>query len=140
MIIRPFLPYHIDLLRAQGVQGAQLNEVSIVPGGYAIVPPGIALSAFEEERILICGGIIPLAPSHGVCWALLSMRAGKHMQALHYAVRRLITLEPWRRLEATVEEGFPMGCRWLELLGFVCEGAMPKYGLNGEMHLRYGRT
>lgn len=138
MIIRPFAPYHIDLLRAQGVQGAQLQEVSLVPERFVTVSNG--LSAFAGDQLLICGGIIKLAPLHGVCWALLSQDAGKHMHALHYAVKRFITIEPWRRLEASVEEGFSMGCRWVELLGFTFEGRMPKYGLQGETHLRYGRT
>lgn len=140
MIVRPFQPYHVDLLRAQGVQGAQLNEVSLVLGPCANVPPGPAVSAFDGDRILICGGIAKITNTNGVCWALLSEEAGKHMHSLHFAVKRFITLQPWRRLEASVEEGFGAGCRWVELLGFQLEGRMLKYGERGENYLRYAKV
>jgi hypothetical protein len=140
--VRQFLPYHVDLLKAQGVQDAQIAEVSLVLTSYANVsrPDGPAVTVFDGDRIVICGGIAKVTESNGVCWALLSADAGKHMTWLHYAVKRFITLNPWRRLEATVEENFEDGCRWVKLLGFEFEGRMAKYGPNGETHLRYSRT
>lgn len=142
MRVVPFLPYHVDLLRAQGVQGAQLRAVSHVPAQYASVarPEGPAVTAFDGEKIVICGGIAKYSANSGICWALLSADSGNHMLFLHRAVKRFITLTPWRRLEATVEKGFGAGCRWVELLGFRFEGEMLKYGEDGETHIRYGRT
>jgi hypothetical protein len=138
--VRPFKSYHIDLLRAQGVQRSQLRAVSHVPGSFDSVGlAGPAVSAFDGDYVLLSGGIIPFAPHRGVCWALMSERAACHMTWLHYAVKRFITMQRWQRLEATVEEGFTSGCRWVELLGFKFEGAMPRYGDDGETHLRYGR-
>lgn len=142
MRIEVFQPYHVDLLRAQGVQGAQINEVSLVPQSYGMLPQpnGPAVSAFDGDRILICGGIAKITNTNGVCWALLSEEAGKHMHSLHFAVKRFITLQPWRRLEASVEKNFSAGCRWVQLLGFEMEGEMRGYGPNGETHLRYARV
>jgi hypothetical protein len=140
VIVRPFAPYHIDLLRAQGVQGAQVGEVSLVPDGTTIKPYGQAVTAFDGDTVILCGGIIPIFKGHGQCWALLSVQAGRHMTWLHYATKRFISIDHWNRLEATVEMGFEGGCRWVELLGFRFEGRMPKYGPNGETHLRYART
>lgn len=140
MIVEPFQPFHIDLLRAQGVQSAQLRAVSHVPAAYASVPMGPAVTAREGDRIVVCGGIYAYAPHRGMCWALLSADAGRHMTWLHYAVKRFITMQPWRRLEATVEETFEDGCRWVQLLGFKFEGRMPEFGDDGETHLRYART
>lgn len=142
MIVEVFKSYHIDLLRAQGVQGAQLGEVSIVPGTYASVPlpNGPAATVFDRDRVILCGGIVVQAPGRGECWALMAEGAGRHMTFLHYAVKRFVTAAPWQRLEATVEESFGAGCRWVELLGFEFEGKMKAYGLNGETHLRYART
>jgi hypothetical protein len=139
--VRPFKPYHVDLLRAQGVQASQIAEVSIVPGTYANVaqPEGPAVSAFAGEQVLLCGGIWTYGRDRGICWALLSQQASKHMQWLHYATKRFITMKHWQRLEATVQKDFREGCRWVELLGFKFEGEMPRYGDNGETHLRYGR-
>jgi hypothetical protein len=139
MIIEPFKPVHVHLLKAQGVQGAQLREVSLVPLSYDSVPPGPALTARQGDRILICGGIVKQTPTRGECWALLSPEAGRHMLELTRAVKRFIEMHPWRRLEATVEEEFGAGCRWVELLGFGFESRLPQYGLDGETHLRYAR-
>lgn len=142
MIVEPFQPYHIDLLRAQGVQAAQLREVSIVSGAYALnaAPIGPAVTARDGDHILICGGLRIDAPKRATCWALMAADAGKHITALHRAVQRFISLDEWIRLEATVEEGFTPGCRWVELLGFQFEGRMLKYGPSGETHLRYARV
>jgi hypothetical protein len=139
--VRPFRPYHLDVLRAQGVQAAQLRAISHAATSYAgmDVLPGPSVTAFDGEWVLICGGIIPMAPKRGVCWALMSDRAARHMTWLHYATKRFIDMTPWQRLEATVEDGFAAGCRWLDLLGFRFEGSMPRYGDDGETHLRYGR-
>jgi hypothetical protein len=140
MIVEPFKPYHIDVLRAQGVQSAQLRAVSHVPDTYASVPPGPAVTVRDGDHILICGGINNYAPHRGMCWALLSPDAGKHMLWLTRAVKRFIEIHPWRRLEATVEEQFGAGCKWVELLGFEFEGRMRGFGDDGETHLRYARV
>lgn len=140
MTVEPFKAFHIDLLRAQGVQHAQLREISNVPATYASVPPGPAVTAFDGDRVVLCGGIAIKAVQRGDCWALLSEHAGAHMAWLHYAVKRFITMQRWQRLEATVEENFDQGCRWVELLGFEFEGRMRSYGLNGETHMRYARV
>jgi hypothetical protein len=142
MRVEPFRPVHLQLLIAQGVQAAQARQVSHVPASYASVeqPPGLAMTAIEGERIVLCGGIIPQRPGVGTLWAVLSEHAGEHMVWLHRATRRFMSLQEWQRLEATVEKGFPQGCRWLRLLGFKYEGPMPKYGLNGETHVRFGKT
>lgn len=142
MRVEAFQTFHVPLLMAQGVQPAQARQVSHVPSTYASVqkPPGIALTAFDGRRVVLCGGIIPARPNVGVLWALLAADAGRHMVWLHRATRRVLELQAWQRIEADVEAGFPAGCRWLELLGFQYEGEMPKYGLNGETHLRFGRT
>lgn len=137
----PFKAYHIDLLRAQNIQPAQVGEVSHVPATYATVPPGQSLTARDGDHILICGGIIPKhSPRHGECWALLDTQAGRHMFSLTKAVARFINMQRWMRLEAAVEAKFAPGCRWVELLGFTLEGPMPGYGLNAETYLRYGKT
>lgn len=141
MIVEPFRPFHLQLLIAQGVQASQIQQVSHVPAGYASVtrPPGLSMTVRNGDEILLCGGILPCGPGFGVLWAVLSDKAGRHMVRLHRATQRFIALEPWRRIEASVEVGFPAGVRWLELLDFKYEGPLESYGANGEDHLRYAR-
>ncbi|HXN09694.1 MAG TPA: hypothetical protein VN859_00510 [Steroidobacteraceae bacterium] len=139
MTVVPFLPFHVELMRLQGVQAAQ---VSHVPARYASFqrPPGPALSAFDGETIIMCGGILTMNEHIGLLWALLSARAGTRMIFLDRAVRRFIDSEPVRRLEATVQKGFEPGCRWIKLLGFEYEGDMRAYGDGGETHERWARV
>jgi hypothetical protein len=141
LIVEPFRTYQIALLIAQGVQAAQVQQVSHVPASYASVakPPGLSMTVRDGEAIVLCGGILPAGPGYGVLWAVLSATAGKHMLFLHRATRRFIDLERWRRLEASVEVGFPAGERWLQLLGFKHEGPLEAFGANGEDHVRYAR-
>lgn len=140
--VETFRTLHLRLLIAQGVQGSQIQQVSHVPASYASVerPPGLAMTVRDGERIVMCGGVIPTGPQHGVLWAVLSAQAGKHMLWLHRATRRFLDMDRRRRIEATVQDGFPAGCRWLEMLDFNFEGHMPGYGENGETHIRYGRV
>jgi hypothetical protein len=138
MIVEPFRPYHLDILRAQGVQPAQERQVSLVPHDYAslAMPAGVALTVRDRDRIVLCGGVIP--GLHGTLWAVLAADAGRHMVAIHKITKRFLETQRMRRIEATVEDGFPAGCRWLELLGFKAEGLMPGFGEAGQTHIRYG--
>jgi hypothetical protein len=141
VIVEPFRPFHIQLLKAQGVQAAQIQQVSHVPATYASVerPPGVAMTVWNGEQIVLCGGVIPTGPKKGLLWAVLSANAGNHMLWLHRATLRFLDVEPWQRVEASVQHGFPAGRRWLKLLGFEFEGRMRKYDLDGNTHLRYAR-
>lgn len=80
----------------------------------------------------------------GLVWAAVAKDAGRHMLWLHRATARYLeavqATHRLRRLEATVEKGFAVGCRWVELLGFEFEGEMRAFGANGETHLRYARV
>jgi hypothetical protein len=142
LTVVPWHPWHIELMKAQGgAQAAQAAELAAVPPGFSelAAPPGPALSVFDGEFLLMCGGIVYQGPGRGALWSLVGDRARPHMNYLHYAAKRFIGMDHWRRLEATCEEGFPQGCRWLKLLGFEFEGLMRAYGLNGETHRRYAR-
>jgi RimJ/RimL family protein N-acetyltransferase len=61
------------------------------------------------------------------------------MVVLDRAVRRLLSLRSFRRIEASTEADFKQGCRWLEMLDFQSEGLMRKYGPDGADHIRYAR-
>ena len=139
--VRPFKSFHLDLLRAQGVQRDQLTEISLVPAACANLPSpsGPALTVFDDDRVVLCGGIIVQAPERGECWALVAEGSGRYMHWLHFAVKRFITMQRWKRLEASVPQGFGQGCRWVRLLGFSFEGELKNYGPNGETYLRFAR-
>lgn len=136
------VPYQAEHARAIDAQASQVHGLTLVNGCYLhnLSVMGPAYTARTGERILGCAGIIDSGMGTGLLWALASKDSGAHFVALIRAVRRLISLHPLRRLEATVELGFRPGCRALELLGFTCEGLMKKYGPDGKHHLRYAKT
>ena len=137
-----FQSWHLDLLAAQGVQAAQMGQWAAAPAGYRdwLVKSGPAVTVFDDhDRIMICGGVM-LWGQMGTAWALCAEGAGRHMIRLHRAARRFLDMQRLRRIEASVEEGFTPGSRWLAMLGFSCEGRSPGYGPSGEAHLRFGRV
>ncbi len=142
MRLEPFRAFHMDILQAQGVQAAQVGELSIVPGQYASVvgSAGPAFTLWKGSDIVACAGMVSLFPHSGMLWAVLAQDAGRSMLYLHRAVQRFLEMQTVRRLEATVLEGFEPGCRWLELLRFELEGRMRAFGPDGSTHLRYARV
>lgn len=140
--IEPYRAWHLEAVLAGSIQPAQRRLISHVPVGFARVLklPGLALSALEGDHVLMTGGIMPMGDHFGVLWAVLAGDAGRYMVRLHRGTERFLSIHPWRRLEASVEEGFPAGCRWLELLGFAYEGPLRAYGEAGEDHIRYARV
>jgi hypothetical protein len=142
--VEPYRPYHLQLMMAQGdIQEGQRGDLSYVPAGLARVfrIPGQAMAVIEnEDKVLLCGGIIPEGPTSGLMWAVLAKSAGRHMTFLHRGVLRFIDMQGLRRIEATVEKGFGEGCRWLALMGFKYEGDMEAFGVDGKDHERWARV
>lgn len=137
--VKPFRRHDLELIFAQGVQDSQARAVSQVPSAYASLArvAGVTLSVWSGQDLLLVGGLVRVSEKNGMLWSVLNKRAGPHMLAIHRALTRFLGAQPERRIEATVEEGFARGCRWLELLGFEFEGKMRCFGDFGETHLRY---
>jgi hypothetical protein len=134
---------HLEAALAGSVQPAQRRLVSHVPVTLArlLRLPGAALTALEGDHVLMTGGLMPTGDQMAVLWAVLADDAGAHMVRLDKAVRRFLAIhERYRRLEASVQQDFPEGCRWLELLGFEREGPLRAYGDDGADHWRYARV
>lgn len=136
MTIIPFSPEHAGAL---DIQAAQVHYLSVMTPQFLsnLERLGPAYSAIIDGRLMGSAGILDTGLGTGVLWALVHKDAGRHFVPLFRAVQRLKTLVRLRRLEATVEVGFAPGCRALELLGFVQEGRMAKYGPDGADHIRY---
>jgi hypothetical protein len=140
MIIETFEPYHIDLLRAQGLQAEQ-REIGALVYAHLAKPVGPAFTVRAPSGdVLLCGGIAYTAPHMGTCWALLSESSRRYLKGLHREVKRFLDLYAMQRLETTVREGFLPGCKWVEKLGFEFEGRMAGYGERGETHLRFSKV
>lgn len=135
MRIEKFKPEHLAQMR---LQSAQIGRFGNADYAEVLARSGTAFTAFGDE-ILLCGGCADYGYRRGSLWAFLSPAAGKNFIALHRATSRFIGSLCMERIEATVEAGFIPGCRWLELLGFVCETPKPMraFSPDGRDHFLY---
>lgn len=88
-----------------------------------------------DGRPVGCFGVWMHWESVGRAWTFLSDEAVAHPMALHRFVRQkleaFISEEGMKRIEATVDPHHPAAIRWIERLGFQCEGLMRNYGPGG---------
>jgi hypothetical protein len=136
----PFRPEHFARINLQEHQRLTLSHLT-VEWLTVLAYGGRAQSAELEGQIIASGGLVWTGPGVGFAWAALSKEAGRHFLKLHRGARRLFALEPrLKRLEAVTTVGFVQGRRWLELLGFACEGRLNGDGPNGDDHFLYARS
>lgn len=97
----------------------------------------------EDMKVVFMGGIFEQWRGVGEVWMLASDKMLKFRKTSLQMVWGFMTVVieqlHLHRLQCTVEVGFPRYKAFAEHFGFTCEGLMPKYGPNGEDHLRYGR-
>ena len=136
MNVLPFDPEHV---RAMVVQERQIAVVSHVTPEYlaALKQAGPAVTVEADGEPICCGGVATTGFGMGMLWAFVSAQAAHRLVRIDRVARRLLEVADLRRIEATTEQDFRQGCRWLELLGFQSEGIMRKYGPDGSDHVRY---
>ena len=138
--VLPFQPYHVDMIKAQPAQAAELGDPTM---GHLHLRQrlGPALSLRAGGEIVACGGIARANPQYGFIWAILGETSGRYMVRIVRVMRRVIDMVQMRRIEATTPAWFAAGRRLLEdFLGFEFEGEARGMGANGETHLRFARV
>lgn len=141
MKLRDFEP--LDLYRIRLREGA-----ATVPGwrdrGAEMLKCGPCWTAHQDGIVRACAGLVLHWPGRAGTWCIIGADMPtaawpwlhKHVQrGLNDALHHL----GLRRIEAECVLGWPPGTRWLQLLGFECEGPMRAYGHDGRDFLRYAR-
>ena len=119
MIIVPYEAKHA--LRIQ-VQMAQRDvEPFLTVERAQAMEGGFSFAAIEGEQVLAVGGVTELWEGRALVWSLLDQDACKHMVALYKAIKAIIALLPYRRLEADTPCEFSAGHKMLRMLGFKLE-------------------
>jgi hypothetical protein len=104
--------------------------------GCRLEEDGRAFSGITERNELVgCAGILIPWQGRGICWAMLDkgLPQGpmKDRIGVHRLVRRgleqIIAEEGLTRVEANVQDDFPLAQAWVLSLGFQPESRMPKY-------------
>lgn len=106
--------------------------------------PGPALTVLDAtDRPLGAFGLVPMWPGVAQGWVFASESLRAAPVALHRTVARALDagerLMRLHRIQVSVHENFRTSRRWVERLGFACEGAMPGFGPNGDTYYRYAR-
>lgn len=120
MRIEAFKPWHLAAMDPKHLRPEVLDTATIE---HAESVTGPAFTVWHEGRVLACGGIAVGTPIGDMLWSYIDDRAGRHFVAIDRAARRLIAAHGGP-LVATTERGFPQGCRWLDMMGFIRKGRL----------------
>lgn len=140
--VREFRPGDVDGLEPQGRHVAALDAL----GDWrkmirTAAASGRAWTGLYDGRVIGVAGLGTHWAGRAEAWCLLARDVPvRAWPAIHRAALREIAAAGLRRIEATSRAGFEQGGRWLLMLGFHAEGAMPAYGPDGSDHIRWARV
>jgi hypothetical protein len=97
-------------------------------------------SAWEDGKLLGCGGVVDYGGGRGEAWAMLDKDLKQDFRKTHNVVSRFLEVLPFDRIEAVVETAYEDGHRWVKLLGFECEAPRMRKYLCGVDHSLYARV
>lgn len=136
------VPYKAEHLLALKMQPGQAYCMPYVTPEYAaMLESQFAFTAMEGEQVVAVGGIVEVWENRGLAWTFIDRRAGAHFPALHKAVKQVLDLVPYRRIEAETACDFEQGHRWLRMLGFKLEAErMEAFRVDGGDAALYARV
>lgn len=102
-------------------------------------------SGMDDGHIFVCAGLLPVWPGCWRIWAMISRNTTTpQMLSLHRAgfawLDQLQESWEFRRIETTARADHTPARRWLEMLGFECEGHLRRYDADGNDHKMYARV
>lgn len=113
----PFEGWHLDWIDVQESQKQELAKITAVERNS--LTGRQSWTATDGERLLMCGGIIPItAGCRALAWTFMGNVGRKQFLELHNAVRKYVCAAEYPRLEMEVRDEFEAGHRWAKALGF----------------------
>ena len=109
---------HIEKIRSDKIDREIALSLVSLPMQYAVV---------HDNDIVCIFGAIEHWEGRVMIWSIMGENSGRWMFQLTKIAHAFIQTLSARRIEATVEEGFEAGYRWMEILGFVREARLHKY-------------
>lgn len=139
----PFELDHVDriseraIFNAKGLLRDRLKVLTTQPGA-------LTGTIARGEAILAIVGVIQTRAGFGEVWSVTSDEIRSTPVAFHKLALALLRHFEQRlsltRVQVTVREDYVDGQKWAESLGFVREGVMRKYDLDGSNHILYARV
>lgn len=146
----PFEAHHAKFCKMKTVALEGIGMLTVHHLANFYKQGGPAWTGFHKKEWVCSAGIFVWPSSGkpgmrtGEAWAFVNREAAKGCPlALTKVVRDKITeiagAEGLGRVQANVYAGDKSALRWAAVLGFECEGLMPRY-LGGMDHFRFGRV
>lgn len=139
MHIIPFQADHVLQLHLQKMQASKFDEINVPEYGMALEKCGGSYTAIVDGRPIACAGIVEQWAHRGLAWALLGEESGQHFVAITRAVKRMLAIAHYHRIEMHVNAEFPQAMRWAEMLGFEVESKMALFTPEGADAFMYVR-
>jgi len=128
--VKPFKAEHINIMDFQIEQKYFQEQVS--DEVLLALEKQESYTVFIDGKPILCGGIVSQWENRAIAWVYVDKLAGRHFVRLHKMIKDFLVNSPVRRIEATVDDGFKPGHRWLKLFGFKLEAAhMAAYSPDG---------
>lgn len=141
----PFEAWHAEVLHDR-LQPVQMGDAAMYDYGTFMgiaEHPGITIT--QDAKILGSGGVVMIWPGRAFGWAWFSRDVtARQMTFIHRRSTALIVdLQKdrrYNRIETTVVYDHVAGHRWAQMLGFMPEGDMRAYDVEGRDHTLYARV
>ncbi len=139
LVITPLAPAHLRAIDPQPAQRSIKAVLALYGEALWVTPEGSWTAWSPEMQIIACGGLVPMWEGCASAWSILSADAGLHFLRLHRTVLMQMEQSTYRRIQATVDQSFEEGHRWIQALGFHYEGTMTGYNPDGTDACLYAR-
>jgi len=131
IVVVPFKPEHLAALKLQGTQASAQPLMNLKHGQDLAESPGVAYTALEDGKPLVCAGMIELWPGRAYAWSYIAEGASRCWKSIHRAVLAALAVGRWQRVEMAVDVRDPAAKRWAWHLGFEFEGVARKWTHDG---------
>jgi hypothetical protein len=135
MTVIPFVPEHLVEMTMQDNPDNTGNldrDTLLRKAQEKLNGPAITLID-DENRIVMCGGIINIWQGVGEAWSVSSTIAARYPKSILSTARKFIgRCSEYHRIQAIVIDGFIRAEKLLAHLGFEREGTMRKYSASGQ--------
>ena len=90
-------------------------------------------TVFHNEEVVFCGGVQEIMPKVGEAWLMFSVTGKDYINSFKTAKKLLNQAKSkFNRVQATADPINRIYSRFLEYLGFIYEGTLRRYGVNGQ--------
>ncbi len=140
MRIVPFEPWHLGLIEPRW-PNADIADGTKLQYGRFYQRAGPAWSGVHHGKVIVASGIVMLWPGVVEAWLFASDGIKECKIAFHKAVVRmmegLMRDANLHRIQTSCHSEYATSRKWLERLGFQCEGLMAGYAPDGTDYYRY---